>query len=156
MAEDWQWQFEQSFLEPFLRSNVILIDRATILRLTAADAGVDAANSKIPSVKAIETKALRDKADLFMEILVRRNPVSPIGYEFRAAVKEVETGRWLALVSSLSWKQARMQRLRATTYVATPTGYEPVRPGGFPELDRVAGLLAGDVMASLADLWSRE
>ena len=154
--EDWMWQFEESFLREFLEANTILVDRATILRLVAADSGKQGDPHNLLSVKTVEMKALQEKADMFMELLVRRNPTAPIGYEFRATAKEVATGRILAIVSSLRWKQSELDELVGKKFKATSSGYVAVGDRGFPKLDRAASLLALDMMSSLAAFWAGE
>lgn len=154
--EDWMWQFEESFLREFLAANAIVVDRATIMRLVAADSGKQGDPHDLLSVKTVEMKALQEKADMFMELLVRRNPAAPIGYEFRASAKEVATGRILAMVSSLRWKQSELDELVGKKYKATSSGYVEVADRSFPKLDRAASLLALDMMSSLAALWAGE
>jgi len=155
--EDWMWQFEDSFLREFLSARALIVDRATILRLVAEADSDGLGPSELTSVKNIEVKALREKADLLMEILVRRNPRAPLGHEFRASVKEIPTGRILALVTSLEWKQHHMDLLTGpSSYKATSRGYVRVGDDGFPALDRVATILALDVMHALTNVWKEE
>ena len=104
--EDWTWQFQESFLGEFLKAKVNMIDLTTILRTTAAETGKQGEAHDLLAVKSVEMDALLEKADLLMELLVRRNGTSPIGHEFRVSVKQVKTGKILANVTSLSWKQS--------------------------------------------------
>jgi hypothetical protein len=152
--EDWMWQFEESFLGEFLRAKAVIVDRATIVRLIAAQGGKQGDAHDLLSVKTVEMDAVKEKADMFMELLVRRNPASPVGYEFKATVKEVSTGRILANVSSLEWKQRELDDLTGKKYRATDRGYVAVDEGTFPKLDRVAAMLALDVMDALVYIWS--
>ena len=152
--EDWMWQFEESFLRQFLTAKANMIDRAAIMRLLALESGKQGDPQDLLSTKAIETTALQDKADLLLELLVRSNPHSPVRYEFRASVKEVTTGRILANVSSLQWRQEEIELIMPRKYKATSRGYEIVDEGVFPKLDLVAETLALDVMESLTKIWS--
>ena len=151
--EAWMWQFEESFLAPFLDAKTVLLDRATVMRLAASDADAGKGKGKELNPKQIEIEALKGKADLFMEILVHRNPLSPVGYEFKVSVKEVSTGRLLSTVSSLTWKQEKLKRLSGGRVIATQRGYQ-VTDDPFPKLERVAAGLAEDVMRKLAAIWS--
>lgn len=152
--ENWIWQFEDSFLRKFLEAKAFIVDRATIMRLAAAKNSKQDDPHNLVSVKNIEIDALKEKADIFMEVLVHKNPDSPVGYEFRVAVKEVSTGRLLANVSSLEWKQKELDKLFEKKFKATEHGYVKIEEGGFPELDKVANLLALDVMKALTATWT--
>jgi len=157
-AEDWMWQFEESFLGEFLRAKAIMVDRATIMRLIATQSGKQGDPHDLLSVKTVEMKSLRQKADVFMELLVRRNPASPVGYEFKATVKEVDTGRLLANLSSLQWEMGDLGDVTEVRWKATSRGYEretiTIKEGTFPKLDRLAAILAWDVMGSLTEMWA--
>jgi len=155
--ENWMWQMEDSFFGPFLKAKAVLVDRSTILRLASSDvhAGSSPAQTQ-PSVKQVEMAAIKDKADLLMELLVRRNPQAPAGYEFRVNVKEIKSGRILAKASSLAWKQEEQKYVLVAKYQATEHGYVRVGNDSFPRLDRVTALLAHDVMQQLISMWARE
>ena len=151
--EDWMWQFQESFIGEFLAAKANMVDLATILRLTAAKSGKQGDPHDLLAVKAIEMKALLDKADIMMETLVRRNNASPIGYEFRATVKKVKTGQILANVTSLSWKQSKLNDITQDEYKATSRGYVKVKGDRMLQLDTAAKTLASDVMARLTQMW---
>ena len=68
--EDWMWEFEDGFLNPFIDIGVNIVDRATIMRLTAADSGQQGSAYNPIAVKKIEMDSLKGKADLFIEILI--------------------------------------------------------------------------------------
>jgi len=148
--EQWMWAFEDGFIQPFLDAKVKVVDRATILRLTAAKEGrrTDAASM---APKTIETNALKDAADMFVEILVSRSPASLYGYEFKASVKEVKTGQVMANVTSLRW---RPEDQRTRVALAGPTDYEVIEAIRIPPVDEVAGNLAIDLMNALCGAWS--
>lgn len=154
--EDWMWQFEESFLREFLKAKAHMLDRATIMRLIATESGKQGSAYEPITVKTIEMNALKEKADMFLELLVRENLNSPVGYEFQAYVKEIATGRILANVSSLEWRQKELDEPRRKTYEATSGGYREVQVEQeiFPKLDRVVRLLALDVMDSLVKIWT--
>ena len=160
VAEDWMWQFEESFLGEFLRARAVIVDRATIMRLIATQSGKQGDPQNLLAVKAVEMQSLKEKADMFMELLVRRSAASPIDYEFKATVKEVDTGRLLVNVSSLRWEMGDLEDITEVRWKATSRGYEretiTTKEGTFPKLDRVAAMLAWDVMDSLVYMWTPE
>jgi hypothetical protein len=90
--EPWMWDFENGFNEQFLKYGVRLVDRATIMRLTAHE------NQKIDdqfqelSAKNIEMKALYDKADMYIELLLSQQSKDLGSYQLRATLKEIKTG----------------------------------------------------------------
>jgi hypothetical protein len=142
-GEDWMWRFEDTFIKPFLGAGVFVVDRATIVRL----AGLQ--QDEQTSIKKIEMQGLKDGADVFVEILISRDPSKPLGYIFRATAKEVKTGRILATVNTTG-AQKRSGRSDGE-YLATSEGYQPARK--FPTVERVSDRLAKDLMASLAANW---
>jgi len=149
-GEQWMWAFEDGALEPFLEAKAHVIDRATILRLVAAKA-VEGKNIQPITVKQIEMDALKGNADIFIELLVSRFMYSPYGYEFKAAVKEVKTGKVLANVTSADW---RGKRQRGRVVIATENGYQLGGGMRLPAVKDVASDLAMDVMDRLIDVWS--
>lgn len=167
-SENWEWEFQDGFLSPFLKANAIVVDRAALVRLTGA-------NTKGANENAIETVALQGMADLLVEVLVAPNSRSTVGYELRARIIEIKTGRIVAYVNSRSlrdWNPA--QRIVATnrgfelpddqdlafgptdanqTYRATPGGFEQTRKP--PKLVVISENLAYNVMEGLMGQWRR-
>lgn len=112
-SENWEWEFQDGFLSPFLESGAAVIDRTAILRITGANQrGVDDLT--------IETRSLQGMADYLVEVLVAPTSQSTVGYELRARILDVQTGRILAYVNSRSLKDWN-QKERA---VATSSGFE--------------------------------
>jgi hypothetical protein len=124
-AEGWMWEFEAGFVKPFLDARCKLVDRATILRLAATDAAVPGKTHAPQAAKRIEIEALREYADVFIELLVTRSSRSPHGYEFRAIAKQVDDGEVLAMVSSHGRDERRSVRV-------TGDGYDLVDPSSPP------------------------
>jgi hypothetical protein len=149
-GEQWMWAFEDGVLSTFLKAKVNIIDRATILRLTAAKSA-EGKDIQLITVKQIEMDALKDHADIFIELLVSRFMSSPYGYEFKAAVKDVKTGRILANVTSADWKG---QKRRGRAVIATENGYKLGGAMRLPAVKDVASDLAIDVMNALIHIWS--
>ena len=147
--ETWMWAFEDGFLQPFLQAKGKMVDRATIMRLQAAKAAQGTALQPV-AVKHVEIDALKDYADVFVEILIVRSPSALYGYEFKASAKEVNTGLLLANVTSLRWRpEERVSR----AVIATSDGYKVVQGIELPAVDEVASDLAGDLMNALASQW---
>jgi hypothetical protein len=154
-GEAWMWRFEEGFLGPFLDIGAKIIDRATIMRLTAAASGRQGSAYDPIAVKKIEMDSLTGKADLFIEILIRRAPNSTLGYEFKASAKEVNTGLIRANVTTLDWNYGIETREKV---VATSTGYKFVEDedaSRLPEINIVSRDLALALMRSLAANWQR-
>lgn len=163
--ETWMWEFEHGFMKPFLETRCKLIDRATILRLTASDAVRPGAEYASPATKRIEIEALRGHADVFIELLVTRSAGSPHGYEFRATAKEVAKGQILADVTSLGRENRRTVRVTdhgyemvpdrsrppATEVLVTDHGYEVV--DNLPTVAEASRELALHLMQELAYSW---
>jgi hypothetical protein len=95
-------------------------------------------------------KALQGYADLFVEILIARSPSSPLGYEFKATAKEVDTGTIMANVTSLGWQDRNYEKreVRATSH-----GYEILETDCIPSTREVASDLSLDLMGSLSRAW---
>lgn len=147
------WEFEEGFMEPLLEAGANLVDRNTILRLQAAD---HPTAEKLPNdmpVKKVEIQALKGHADLFMELLITRSPASPYGYEFKAAAKEVGTGRILATVTSLKWPE---KTVKTRKWQARPEGdYQLVEEEQLPPLRDLARRLSADMMSALTRIWGQ-
>lgn len=145
--EDWAWAFEDGFDRPFLDQGVKLVDRAMILRIVAAADGSDPDKTK--ALKKIEVDALRGHADLMIELLIKRAPRSKSGYNYRAKVVNVNSGRVLALVNAPDLEA----NVSKTGFEATDKGYERKQPGTAPAVQDVAGQLADEVMRRLLGTW---
>ena len=141
---------ENGFMMPLLRGGANLVDRATILRLQAVNEGLPVEGSRTP-VKTLEVNALREKADIFVELLITRSPASPTGYEFAAIAKEVETGRIVGSTTTANWEEEDypVDRTKLQTDPELKVKKLPPRVGD------IAALLSYDLMKSLTQTWSR-
>jgi hypothetical protein len=100
-------------------------------------------------VKQVEVQALKDNADLFIEILIREDASAELGYEFKATAKEIQTGIIRSNVTSREWAD---QKGAVNTARATSQGYSfsaPKGEGDMPAIDAVSEYLAKLTMASL-------
>lgn len=93
MAERSDWRLEQAFTSGLAATGVILIDRAAIVR--AAGIGEQSAT---PNAQALEAAALRDGAEIVIEVLQTPDDAAPLGLSFRAVAKDVRSGRMLASI----------------------------------------------------------
>jgi hypothetical protein len=149
-SEPWGWEFESGFLDPLMRAGAQVVDRAAILRLTAAKTtGTGVGGAGMPDPQTIEIRALQGYADVLVEVLVSPAPQAPGGYLINATAKNVNNGILMAHVNS-------QQATRGSTtreYVATSRGFEMrERP---PEVRRVASDLSLAVMDALGNYWRR-
>ena len=151
-GEKWMWSFEDGFIRTFLSAKAKLIDRTTILRLSASKSGKQGDAHNLMAVKKIEMDALSDHADIFVEILISRSPSSLYGYEFKATAKEVKTGAIIANTTSLRWKpEKRVER----EIIATSDGYEVLDSVRIPPVYEVSEDLALDLMNAFVRLWEK-
>jgi hypothetical protein len=119
--------------------------------------------------KTVEVMAMQTMADLLVEVLVADSAQSTTGYELRARILDVRSGRILAVVNSRSLKEwQRTDKAVATSrgyelpdeddesfgperadkrYKATPSGFERNRKP--PKLSAIAHNLATNVMGAM-------
>jgi hypothetical protein len=148
-GETWEWEFQSGFLDPFMRAGTKIVDRAAILRITAANTVGRIGRPQSLDAQLVEVDALRGHADVFVEVLFRAAPGAPGGQELLAVVKDVNSGQLLAHVTSRN----AAQRLAPTReYIATSRGIEPRDVE--PPLQDVASNLAINVMDALLRYWS--
>jgi len=100
-ATDWMWSFENQLIDDFLASGVNIVDRATVMRLVAADVDVAKDSTGMLSGKKIETDALTGYADIFIEILALPSKDYQRRYEYRALAKRIDNGQLIATVTTL-------------------------------------------------------
>jgi len=137
------WAFEDGFLQPFLETGSTVLDRATIMRLTALDHGQGDAYNPI-TVRRVEMEALKGNADIFVEVLILHNPMAPWGYEFKAMAKMVNTGQIIASTNSRNWNlESRGQS----------GGYFVQRSGAMPDAYDLSRELAVHLMESFLLFW---
>lgn len=162
-AEEWMWEFEEGFLGPFVQANANMVDRATIMRLSADYDAVDDKHNPA-SVKKVEIEALKDRAEIYVELLVTSSSESPYGYVFRCVAKDIQTGIILANITSIPVEEPQLvatsegvverERAADTTreiIVETPNGFE-VRED-VPPLRVASEALAHELMAALTQRW---
>lgn len=160
--ETWEWEFQDGFLAPFLTADAQVVDRTAIMRIMGAG-GEDI------DPRTVEVMALQNMADLLVEVLVADSANSTTGYELRARILDVKTGRILAMVNSRALKEWQRTNKAIPTsrgfdladedddgfgperasnsYKATSTGFEKKRKP--PKLAVIAHNLATNVMSGM-------
>jgi hypothetical protein len=164
LGERLAWQVEAAFSQPLLAKGVKLIDRATILRLVALRSGKQGDPSAVMAVKEIEMSALVGQADYYVELLVSQATDSPLGYDLKAAVKQVSTGRIVANLTTATWTftPPPAQPPPTRKAVATDKGYQyvdvppPPVHAIEPTTTEVVTRMADMAMAQLADAFEHE
>lgn len=158
-GETWEWEFQDGFLAPFLQADAQIVDRTMITRIMGAGA-------EEMDPKTVEVMAMQTMAELMVEVLAADSAQSSSGYELRARILDVKSGRVLAMVNSRGLKEWQSKRVTASakgfelpdeddegfgpergTYKTTANGYERSRKP--PKLSAVANNLATNVMAAL-------
>ncbi|WP_096700281.1 hypothetical protein [Magnetospirillum sp. 15-1] len=161
-GETWEWEFQDGFLAPFLQADASVVDRTMITRIMGAGA-------EEIDPKTVEVMAMQTMADVMVEVLVADSTQSSTGYELRARILDVKSGRILAVVNSRSLKE--WQKTDKTTasargfdlpdedddsfgperadqrYKATSSGFERKRKP--PKLAVIAHNLATNVMSAM-------
>ena len=145
MAESADWKVETAFNRAFIDNGARFVDRSVAMRTTAQGKkiGID------PNVQDIETSALIGKADLLMEVLQTPDDDSPVGYTFRAEVKDIRTGRIIAtaMIDGTRIKNGPGR------FIATSNGFQREGPGEV-SLQDMGRALAADLMGALSSRWS--
>lgn len=143
MAEHQAWRFESAFSQLLLQAGTRLIDRSTMIRMSAEGRSA----KRRPNIRAIEGAALAEKADLLMEILLTPAQGTPAGFRFKVSVKDLQTGEIVATFVSDAMPRVERQR-----FIATSNGFERA----VPEIgvDEVAQALALETMVWLAGVWN--
>lgn len=140
------WKFQDGFIEPWLDAGVNLIDRATIVRLTAAKhQNTDGLNTK-----TVETDALKGYADIFVEVLVDDFFENKGFYRFRVTAKDIDTGSLLAN-TVMEYPNGSMQANHSQQYEATANGFQPASNAPvFTDAFEAGKILATNVMNDMS------
>lgn len=136
------FRLENAFMKTMRDGAVQFIDRAAIMRTTAANAGGGGDS------RTVETKALQGKAELMLEVLFTRDQDAPTGWGFRGTLRDIDSGRTLA-----SFYSRAMPMLAPVPpqYRASDRGFTRVEMKHVVTLEEVGRTLALDAMAELRD-----
>jgi hypothetical protein len=140
LAERDLFQVETEFTRRLLDAGVRVVDRATLLRLAAANKQAPVQLDRLQ----LEMQALMGHADYFLEVLLSPDDAAPLGFGFRTDLKVVQTGQVLgtAYLSAMP----ELPPPGRGSVVARPGGYELV-PAPPP---RVTVQAIGDALAMQA------
>jgi hypothetical protein len=159
----WNWAFEDELINKFVRVGTRTVDRSTIVRLmgtqtpemlkttTRHEYDGQYYNQGM-NVKNIEMNALKGYADLFVEILITKQPTLK-DYEFKAKVIEVKTGEIKAHTTSFG--KLLLPKVGRTT-VASSSGYKEYIVIKIPTPQDVANWLSLELMDGLSTSWEME
>ena len=168
LSEAAGFRFQTGFLGPLIESGAAVVDRAAVMRLTAARRTLsgDGAGASEPAGAAadrqlVETAALMAHADLLIQIALSPSDDSPAGAFFHASVVDVETGR---VVASFFHDAAGDAGSAATggakkKWAAAPGGYVRVEDlqageGRSVDLELTGRVLAARAMDALAQAFA--
>ncbi len=104
--------FQTKLIETLTLADVVLIDRASIMRLT----GNEDLSKQIPDSKRIETKALSSHGDYLLEVLFIPAFEHPLKFKASAEVKDIKTGQLITRVLS-------KPPVEEDIWIATENGY---------------------------------
>jgi hypothetical protein len=135
---------EKAFVYEMTRGGVLFVDRAVVMRTTAA-----ARHRSGGDPRLIETDALLDNSDLLLEILLVEDRDAPAGYAFDVRAKRLKDGISLVSMYTQAFPPAPPQR--EGRWTGTDNGYEYQTPPAPlpPSPPQVGAALARDVMTSL-------
>lgn len=125
-----------------------------ILQSSRSASQQQAAMNTLLNYMKVETDALVNYADYYIELLVSKAPKVPGGYVFKANVIEVKTGVIVASVNSMKWSGGIVADSRPR-YRATETGYERIVENKIISPEQIAHRLAFDVMRAIASYWGK-
>lgn len=96
LAENEDWPLMTAFNTRLRDAGVTLVDRSVAMRAKAAAGSAEQRRD----VQTLETQALRDKADLLVEVLQTPDAKAPFGVLFRVEVKRISSGELVASLVS--------------------------------------------------------
>ena len=141
LAESDRWQLESAFAGAMREGGVQFIDRSFIMRALAAKSGGGGDR------QTVEMQALQGKADMLLEVLMTRDARTPLGWAFKVALKDVESGANLGgLYSTAVPRKPPMP----ASYRATEKGFERVNHQPIVTVQDIGRTLAVETMADLA------
>ncbi len=162
LSEAAGFRFQTGFLGPLIESGAAVVDRAAVMRLTAARRTLsgDGAGTSEPAGAAadrqlVETAALMAHADLLIQIALSPSDESPAGAFFHVSVVDVETGR---VVANFFHDAAGDAESAATggagkKWAAAPGGYVRVEDLCI-DLELTGRVLAAQAMEALAQAFA--
>ena len=138
------WRFETAFSKPFLEAGARLIDRAAVMRLTAAD------STGAHGSQRIETKALTGYADILVEILFEEFTSEDTGVRqsiFRVTAKNVNTGELVTQILAEPKDNETKRKYVGSSYGFIAADEAPPRKNGYD--------VAIEMIQAMNKAWSR-
>jgi hypothetical protein len=134
------WKVQTVFMNTMRDAGVRFIDRNSILRTTALKENTD-------NISELETKALLNKANLYMEVLLTRDEPAPIGWGFKVSLRDLNTGEELSSI----YTQAQPVNVKVSNsqYHATDNGFEKATYKEELTIRDIGEALAFDVMSDI-------
>ena len=147
------FQFEAGYMRSFLEVGANLINRASVMRLTHAKNVRENPSRTIDDRQFIETEALKDHADLVIQILMAPSPESKPGAFFRVSVLDIGTGEMKAnFFNDLGSKKSKERE----KWTAARGGYVRVKvKEDIPDInsEEMGRILALQTMSELLRVW---
>jgi hypothetical protein len=145
-----EFGFNSGFMGPLLNTSVKVLDRSAIMRLTQRDTARKAGAELISDSQKVESDALIGYADYFAEIIYSSKPGAHLGVEFLVSVKEVSTGRVVAMFRTEGEPPSSEP---VTQWVATANGFIEQTAEAESNPKEVGEQLAYETMEALARVW---
>ena len=143
-------RFQSGFLEPFLEAGARMIDRNVILRLTGASRALADPSRPVRDRQLIEVLALKDHADLLIQIMPTPSDEPDSGAVFHVSVIEIKSGRILGsfVRDATPAKETKTSR----KWKAVRGGFVEVEETETPKVDleRLGRMLASQTMVVLS------
>lgn len=146
-----EFEFSSGYMQPFFGSGAKMLDRAAIMRITQRDNANKAGAEMISDSQQIETDALIGYADYLAEVVYSSKSGTQLGVEFLVTVKEVSSGRVVAMFRS-EGTPADLDKPKEE-WVATATGFSKRTTSAETEPKAVGEQLAYETMEALSRVW---
>lgn len=151
MGESTDFEFGSGYTQAFLSASAKIIDRQAIMRLIERDNARAAGAEMVADYQKVETDALIGYADYLAEIVFVDDPGAALGKAFMVSVKEVATGRVVAMFRSEGTPQNKP--VPKAEWVATASGFQKVQAAQVHTPIEVGEQLGMETMEALARIW---
>lgn len=142
------FRFQSGFLRPLIEAGATVIDRAAIMRLTAAEQALAEPARSIEDRQFVETSALMGRADLLIQIAVSPSEDSKTSAFLHVSIIDVKSGQ----IKANFFHEATPEYEGRQTWSAVSGGYVQVTQS--LDFERMGRTLAALTMNALANLES--
>ncbi|THB73612.1 MAG: hypothetical protein D6B25_14880 [Desulfobulbaceae bacterium] len=152
LGESGGFDFSAGYSQDFILNGVQLIDRPAVMRFVERKTAMETGRETVADYQKVEADALIGFADYFNEIVFVERQDSEIGFEFLVSVKEVSSGRVVAMFRS----NPRFPEKPAPepVWLVTDNGYQKVYPERMKATPGEVGeRLALETMGALSKVW---